>query len=377
MKKIAILGAGMVGRAMAVELSKKYKVTSYDIDRDALDFLEGKSNIVTGLLDVKDGSSLAAAVKDADLVISAVPGFLGMQTMARIIDLSKDLIDISFMPEDVMYLDPLAREKKVTVIMDCGVAPGLPNYIVGYQNEMMKIEEVVYYVGGLPKIREFPFEYKAPFSPKDVLEEYMRPSRFVENGKLVVKPAMSDPELISFDPVGTLEAFNTDGLRSLIYTMKNIPRMKEKTLRYAGHIYLIQALKAAGFFDLQPISINGMSVIPFDVTSEILFNEWKLGRNDQEFTVLRVILTGSDQGRKKEVIYELYDEYDDVDEVSSMARTTGFTATATAELVLNNIFDSKGVFPPEIVGKNPGCFEFVDQYLRKKNINFKITERIF
>jgi lysine 6-dehydrogenase len=376
MKKIAILGAGMVGRAMAVELSKKYKVASYDIDSEAIGLLKGKTNIKTGLLDVKDGSSLAAAVKDSDLVISAVPGFLGLQTMAKVINLKKDLIDISFMPEDVLYLDPLARDNRVTVVMDCGVAPGLPNYIVGLWNEKMKIEEVLYYVGGLPKIRKFPFEYKAPFSPKDVIEEYMRPSRFVENGKLVVKPAMSDPELICFESVGTLEAFNTDGLRSLIYTMKNIPRMKEKTLRYAGHIYLIQALKAAGFFEQDPVKINGIPVIPFDFTSEILFNEWKQGIDDPEFTVLRVIITGSDQGSRKEITYELYDEFDEVNKVSSMARTTGFTATATAELILNKIFDSKGVFPPELVGKNKECFEFVNQYLSKKNINFKITERI-
>ena len=376
MNKITILGAGMVGRAMAVELSKKHKVASFDIDQSALDLLGGRNNIVTGLADLKDEQFLAEAVRDSDLVISAVPGFLGLQTMIKVIKLKKDLVDISFMPEDVLYLDTLAKENRVTVVMDCGVAPGLPNYIVGYLNEKMKIEEVVYYVGGLPKIRKFPFEYKAPFSPKDVIEEYKRPSRFVENGKVVVRPAMSDPELISFESAGTLEAFNTDGLRSLIYTMKEIPNMKEKTLRYSGHIRLIQALKSAGFFDRNPINIEGKPVMPFDFTSEILFNDWKLGINEPEFTVLKVIITGYDQGIMKEVTYDLYDEFDPVEKVSSMARTTGFTATATAEMVLNKVFERKGVFPPELVGKKSECFEFVVHYLNEKNINFKVTERI-
>ena len=113
-----------------------------------------------------------------------------------------------------------------------------------------------------------------------------------------------------------------------------------------------------------------------DFTSEILFNDWKLGINEPEFTVLKVIITGYDQGIMKEVTYDLYDEFDPVEKVSSMARTTGFTATATAEMVLNKVFERKGVFPPELVGKKSECFEFVVHYLNEKNINFKVTERI-
>ena len=147
----------MVGRAMAIDLSKKHQVTSIDIDKDALDLLSEKHNIQTSILDVTDKSLLALAIKDFDLVISAVPGYLGMQTMIQVINQKKDLVDISFLPEDVLYLDSLAKEKKVTVIMDCGVAPGMPNYIVGYHNERMRLDEVEYMVGGLPKVRTLPF----------------------------------------------------------------------------------------------------------------------------------------------------------------------------------------------------------------------------
>ena len=377
MKKIIILGAGMVGKAMAIDLSKKYKVKSVDIDKDALNFLSKNYNIETCFLDVTDEKKLIDTIQSFDLVISAVPGFLGYQTMKNVILNKKDLVDISFLPEDVLDLDPLAKENDVTVIMDCGVAPGMPNFIAGYHNEQMKIENFEYMVGGLPKVRSFPFEYKAPFSPCDVIEEYTRPARYVENGKMVTKPAMSDTELIEFKNVGTLEAFNSDGLRSLIYTLNNIPNMKEKTLRFPGHIEMIQALKSAGFLDRNPLKIKGKEVVPFDFTSEILFNAWKLNPDDEEFTIMRVILQGEEKGNKKEIVYDLLDEYDKEEKISSMARTTGFTATAAADMILNGVFNQKGMFPPELVGKNPECFEFILKYLDDRNIKYVKTEKTF
>jgi lysine 6-dehydrogenase len=376
MKKIIILGAGMVGRAMAVDLSKKHFVKSVDLNRNALDLLKERPDIQTGLLDVRDRVALASAIEDFDIVISAVPGFLGMETMVNVIMQKKDLVDISFMPEDVLYLDSFAKENKSTVVIDCGIAPGMPNYIAGYQNERMEIDEIEYMVGGLPKVRTFPFEYKAPFSPCDVIEEYMRPARYVENGVVVVKPAMSDAEYVHFDGIGTLEAFNTDGLRSLIHTMNHIPFMKEKTLRYPGHIKLIQALIAAGFFAREAIDLNGVPVTPFNFTSGILFNSWKLGPEEPEFTIMRVILKGREGGLSREVIYDLYDEYDPNERLSSMARATGFTATGTAEMILDGKFSRKGVFPPELVGKDPACFEFITGYLKERNVNFKVTDQV-
>jgi saccharopine dehydrogenase-like NADP-dependent oxidoreductase len=375
MKKITVLGAGMVGRAMALELSKKHRVTSADIDTKSLDLLPAGSGIDKIHLDVADHEALASAIKGADIVISAVPGFLGLQTMEQVIRQKKDLVDISFLPEDAGHLDPLAREMGVTVVMDCGVAPGMPNYIVGYHNERMKIEAMEYMVGGLPKTRTWPFDYKAPFSPCDVIEEYTRPARYVENGRTVVKAAMSDPEKIHFDGVGTLEAFNTDGLRSLIRTMSHIPDMKEKTLRYPGHINLIMALRDAGFFGQEPVSLNGTDVTPIDFTSKILFKAWKLGEEEPEFTVMRIRIRGTEEGVAREINYDLYDEFDPAEKLSSMARTTGFTATGTAEMILNGIFTGKGVFPPELVGRNARCFEFIISYLRDRNIHYRVTSR--
>jgi saccharopine dehydrogenase-like NADP-dependent oxidoreductase len=375
MKKIIILGAGMVGKAMAIDLSTKYKVKSVDIDKDSLDFLSNNYEIETEVLDVTNEKVLSDAIRDFDLVISAVPGFLGLQTMKSVIRNKKDLVDISFLPEGVLDLDKMAKEHGVTVIMDCGVAPGIPNIVAGYHNEQMKIENFEYMVGGLPKVRSFPFEYKAPFSPCDVIEEYTRPARYVENKQIVTKPAMSDTELIEFENVGTLEAFNSDGLRSLIYTLDNIPNMKEKTLRFPGHIKMIQALKSAGFLDHEPLNVKGKEFIPFDITSEILFKAWKLNPEDREFTIMRIVVQGEENGVKKEIVYDLYDEYDPIEKLSSMARTTGFTATAAADMILNNIFNENGIFPPELVGKNPECYKYILDYLKERNINYIKSER--
>jgi lysine 6-dehydrogenase len=375
MKKIIILGAGMVGKAMASDLARRHEVTSADIDAGALLPLAGIPNIHTALVDVTDDDALSSALSGFDLVISAVPGFLGKQTMQKVIKQKKDLVDISFMPEDVLHMDSLARKNGVTVVMDCGVAPGMPNYITGYHSTAMQIEEMEYMVGGLPKERSLPFEYKAPFSPCDVIEEYTRPARFVENGRMVVRPAMSDAEYVHFKNIGTLEAFNTDGLRSLIKTMKQIPSMKEKTLRYPGHINLIRALSEAGFLSREAITVSETRVVPLEFTSRILFDAWKLGTEEPEFTVMRIILRGTENGIAREITYELYDEYDPVEKLSSMARTTGFTATGTAEMILNGKFTEKGLFPPELVGKEPGCFDFILNYLKERNIIYRMTAR--
>ncbi|MCX6257000.1 MAG: saccharopine dehydrogenase NADP-binding domain-containing protein [Bacteroidia bacterium] len=375
MKKITILGAGMVGRAMAIDLSRSFNITSADMDVKALELLVAKHTVKTVMADLSDTSVLTSLISDADLVICALPGHMGFKAIKTVIEAGKDLVDISFMPEDYMVLNDLALENNVTVVADCGVAPGMPNLLAGFHNETMQITDFFYMVGGLPLERKFPFEYKAPFSPVDVVEEYTRPARYVEDGKVIIKPAMSDPELVFFQGIGHLEAFNTDGLRSLILTMKHVPNMKEKTLRYPGHIRLIQALQNSGFFNNDPIQVKGVDIIPFDFTTKLLFKEWKLGINEPEFTVMRIQISGTENGQQKEVIYNLLDRFDPETGISSMARTTGYTATATANLILGNHFNKKGVFPPESVGSNKNSTNFILDYLSERGINYVKTER--
>lgn len=371
--KIAVLGAGMVGRAIAKDLSADFEITSFDISDDNLSILKKEEKIKTVKTNLKDHKTYPLLLKSFELVVSAVPGFMGYKTLQAIIEAGKNVVDISFFPEDALALDVLAKEKNITAIVDCGVAPGMSNLILGYYNELMQIDSFECMVGGLPKHRIKPFEYKAPFSPIDVIEEYTRPARYVENGHVVTKPALSDAELIDFEYAGTLESFNTDGLRSILFTMKHIPNMKEKTLRYPGHIDLIKVLQMAGFFSEEKIKIAGKNIRAIDFTSSLLFDKWKLQPAEQEFTLMKIILKGKMGGKPATVEYFLYDEYNAKTNTSSMSRTTGYTCTAAVNLLAKKMFTEKGVFPPELIGKHKKCFDYIINYLAKRKVFYTKT----
>jgi len=366
--KIAVLGAGMVGRAIALDLAKDFAVTSFDLNSTNLDELKTRNPAVQiASADLSQFNEYKNWLSPFDMVVTAVPGFMGYKTLEAVINAGKNVVDISFFPEDALQLDKLAKEKNITAITDCGVAPGVSNFIIGRYNEEMKIDCFECYVGGLPADPQPPFYYKAPFSPVDVIQEYIRPARLVENGSIVTKPALSERELMVFDEVGELEAFNTDGLRSLIYTMRHIPDMKEKTLRFHGHIDLIIALQQAGFFNTTQVWINDVEISPLEFTSRMLVNEWKLNPEEEEFTVMKVIIKGAG----KTIEYSLLDRYDKETKTSSMARTTGYTCTAAVNLIAKKMFTDKGVFPPELVGKDKKCFDFVMEYLKERRVIWK------
>lgn len=373
--KIAVLGAGMVGRAIALDLAKDFNVTSFDLNSSNLSELQKRNADIQAVpADLSQFDQFKTWLQPFDMVVTAVPGFMGYKTLEAVINAGRDVVDISFFPENVLQLDELARQKNVTVITDCGVAPGVSNFIVGRYAEEMTVTAFECYVGGLPKDRKPPFQYKAPFSPIDVIEEYIRPARLVEGGTIVTKPALSDREMLLFDEVGELEAFNTDGLRSLIYTMKDIPEMKEKTLRYPGHIDLIIALQQAGFFNAEPVTVGDTAISPLAFTSRLLINEWKLGPEEEEFTIMKVIVRGNKDGKNRTVEYNLLDRYDKASKTSSMARTTGYTCTAAVNLIAKKLFNEKGVYPPELIGRHKNCFDFVINYLKERNVNWVASE---
>ncbi len=376
MHTIIVLGAGMVGRTIAIDLTNKHNVTLADFSKEALQSSKNKCNLLTTLeLDVTQKENLKQTLQPFDLVVCAVPGFLGFETLKAIIEAKKNVVDISFFPENSLELNDLAKRNNVTAIVDCGVAPGMDNIILGYYNQQLKITDFECLVGGLPTVKKWPFNYKAPFSPIDVIEEYTRPARYVENGNVVVKDALTDIELVEFKNIGTLESFNSDGLRSLIFTMPHIKNMKEKTLRYPGHVEYIKVLKESGFFNKKTININGLEISPLDFTSKILFSEWKLGETENELTVMRVTVKGKNKkGVIEEITYNLLDAYCEETKTSSMARCTGYTAAAAANLFLEGLFKEKGVFPPELVGKYEECFYYFLNYLAQRNVIYTKTQ---
>jgi lysine 6-dehydrogenase len=372
MKKVIVLGAGLVGKTMAIDLAKNFDVTAVDINEQALSELS-KEGVKTKKVDLANTTVLTNLLEPFDLVIGAVPGFMGFKTCKTVIEAEKNMVDISFFPEDPFLLDDLAKKHAVTIVTDCGVAPGMGNIILGYHDKKMKINSYECLVGGLPLVREWPYEYKAVFSPIDVIEEYIRPARFVQNGIVVTREALSDAELIHFNEVGTLESWNSDGLRSLIKTMSHIPDMIEKTLRYPGCVEYLQVLRESGFFSYEEVDVKGVKVRPIDLTARLLFPKWKLKPGEEEFTVMRIRITGEEKGQAKKIEYTLLDRTEKKSGTLSMARTTGYTCTAVANLIAESKFNREGICPPEYLGEDSENFNFIVNYLKERDVIYKTT----
>ncbi len=375
MTKILVLGAGLVGGPMALDLAKnrEFEVTSVDMSSLALSRLSEIDGITTVQADLSNTEVLKSLVLEHDLVISAVPGFMGFSTLEKVIECGKNVVDIAFFPEDMFLLDAKARELGVTAICDIGVAPGMSNVLIGYGASMLDtLEKGITYVGGLPVIRTWPFEYKAVFSPIDVIEEYTRPARYIDGGRLVIREALSDPELLNFPNIGTLEAFNSDGLRTLATTVKG-DYMIEKTLRYKGHIEKMAVLRDTGFFDKEPILINGVMISPLEFTSRLLFPKWKLQEREEDLTVMQVITEGLKNGKRKRFTWDLYDRFDKETGVHSMARTTGYTATMVARLLSKGLYSMKGVSAPEYLGNDPDIVKFLLNGLKDRGVVYTET----
>jgi lysine 6-dehydrogenase len=372
--KISVLGAGMVGRVIARDLAQDDDVQVHSFDRSTESLAQvARHGIVAAELDVTDREALRRAIAGSAVVVNAVPGFLGYRTLESIIDAAIPVVDIAFMPEDFFGLNDLARERGVPAVVDFGVAPGMSNVLVGRAAALL--EEVIrceIVVGGLPRRRSLPWEYTAPFSPVDVLEEYSRPARLVEYGQVVEKVALSEIEEIELPVVGTLEAFNTDGLRTLIQTV-DAPFMRERTLRYPGYAEKIKLLRDSGFLSTEKRRINGQDIAPFDVTAALLFDAWKLADDEPELTVMQVSVEGRIGGLTRRYTWDLYDEFDAVAGFSSMARTTGFPAAIMARMLARNEVSLRGIIPPENIGAAEPLFERVMKELAQRNVRYQET----
>jgi saccharopine dehydrogenase-like NADP-dependent oxidoreductase len=371
--KVIVLGCGLVGGPMAMDLAndKDLEVSVADISKDALSQISKRASVQTIQTDLSKTEKLGEIVAGFDYVINAVPGFMGFKTLKALIEAKKNVVDIAFFPEDMFELHELAIENDVTVISDIGVAPGMSNLLVGYVDHLLdRTEKAVIYVGGLPKVRTWPYEYKAVFSPVDVIEEYTRPARYIENGKEVIKPALSEPELLDFEGVGTLEAFNSDGLRSLATTI-DAPNMIEKTLRFPGHIEIMRIFRETGFFNQEEIEVNGVKVKPLDFTAKLLFPKWKLQEGEEDITIMKIIVEGVKNNKRLRYTYDLLDSYDPKTKVHSMARTTGYTATMALRMLTKGLYNRKGVSAPEFIGRQPECVEFMLKGLEEKGVVYK------
>lgn len=373
--RVIVLGGGLVGGVMARDMAgdNHFEVTVADRDEAVLQQLAAGGSIRGVQADLSDGAAIQELVREYDLVIGAVPGFLGRNMLRAVIEAGRNIADISSWPGSFQDLDDLAKSNGVTAVVDCGVAPGLSSMLVGYAaSRLDEARRAEILVGGLPVVREWPYEYKIVFSAVDVIQEYCHPARVVENGRVIVRPALSELELVDLPGVGTVEAFLTDGLCSLPETM-TIPRMKEKTLRYPGHAERMRMLRETGFFSEVPILVKGVEVKPVDVAASLLFPAWELKEGEKELTVMRVEVEGLKDGRKRCYRYDLLDYFDEVTGITSMARTTGYPCVSMARLMAAGEYTRKGICVPEFIGKDHKVFHSLMAELKKRGIEMTET----
>lgn len=375
-KKVVVLGCGLVGSILVQDIasSGEFEVLAIDQDETALDRLPELPNLGRRKADLSSASALVSILREADLAAGAVPGFLGPVLIAAAIEARCPMADISFAPEVATDLDVQARDNGVPVIIDCGVAPGLSNLLVGHEAaDLDDVTDVEILVGGLPVQRDWPFEYRFLFSPTDVIEEYTRPCRLRDNGADRVVPALSGLESVEFPEVGTLEAFNTDGLRTLLQTI-SAPNLREKTLRYPGHAEKMRLLRECGFFDASTVRLpDGVEVAPRQVTEYLLGHLLRREPHHEEMTLMRVVVEGTRDGKRHQTVWDLIDRTDPITGWTSMARTTAFPCAEVVRLLACGDWQQPGVYAPEVLGADTDVFTQILASLEARGV--KLTSR--
>ena len=306
-------------------------------------------------------------MRQVDLICGALPGRLGFQLMTYAVEAHQDLVDISYTPENPFKLHGKARDQENTIVPQCGVAPGFTNMCVGDASRRLRtITKVRVFVGGLPQKPTPPLNYRIVFSLEDVINEYSRPARIIEDGKERMVDALSGRGFLNFPRVGRLEYFITDGLGSLPRSFPKVREMFEYTMRYPGHAEMMNTLRILGFFDREEMQLNGSMISPRKLSTALLKSAMSLGR-PEDLLALKVEVEGK-LGKKSLLSYRILDYYDPRSKVSAMARTTAYPCTSVALLVGQKKLKSVGVVTPEKIAKELQHFGFVLSRLKSRGV---------
>ncbi|MEM2905664.1 MAG: saccharopine dehydrogenase family protein [Candidatus Bathyarchaeia archaeon] len=379
--RIVTLGCGYVGSVLAGELAETMPsaeiVISDNDPRRARETSEriGRSNVYPLQLDVSDDVRLAQFLRRFDLAVGLTPGRLGYRALKASIEAGVNMVDLSYMPEDPLALNKEASEAGVTVIPDCGLAPGLSNILVGRAVSLLdEVLDVQILVGGLPERPIPPLGYLLTWSVEDLMQEYVRRAKIIKDGRLVEVDALDGLEEVEFPGVGRLEAFYTDGVRTLLHTVKGVRNMWEKTLRYSGHAGKMRLLKDLGFLDESPLEVNGLAVAPWKVTAKLL--EKKLSAPGvKDLVAMRVEVSGLKDGSEACYVYRLLDRYDEARNITAMGRTTAYTASTVVQLLAKGTIEERGVIPPERLGMRENIFGQITLELRRRGIEARVENR--
>jgi len=380
--RMLVLGAGLQGSACAYDLLQNEEVTEVRLaDRDTgniADFLgpySGKRLIPTPL-DVRDGEAIRALMGESDAVMSAVPYYLNVELARHAAETGAHFCDLGGNTDIVFEqkrLDATAKETGVTIIPDCGLAPGMVNILAQHGiGQLDEVDEVKIFVGGLPQDPEPPLNYQIVYSLEGVLDYYTTLSWVIRDGKRVQVKALSGREAVHFDqPVGELEAFHTaGGLSTLAFRYEGkIPTMEYKTLRYPGHAQIMEAIRDLGLLDLEPIEVKGVRVVPRDVAIAAMAPRLTKP-NGKDLVAMRVTVKGTKAGRKKTIGFELVDWYDEKRGISAMMRTTGFSLSITGQMQARGEIQPPGVWTPDEC--IPGA-RYIEE-LAKRGVRIQVTE---
>ena len=357
--RMLVLGAGLQGSACAYDLLQNPDVKEVrlaDLHTDHLEqFLapySGKRLIFTPL-DVRDREAVLALMQQSDAVMSAIPYYFNYELAELAVQAGVHFSDLGGNTEIVFKqktLDAQAKKKNITIIPDCGLAPGMVNILAEHGiNQLDTVESVRIFVGGLPQKPEPPLNYQIVYSLEGVLDYYTTLSWVLRGGKRTQVEALSEIEVVRFaGSVGELEGFHTaGGLSTMAFRYEGkIPTMEYKTLRYPGHARIMEAIRELGLLELKPVDVKGMKVVPRDLVVAAMGP--RLTKPDShDLVALRVVVEGTRGGKPKKIGWELVDYYDEENGISAMERSTGYSLSITGQMQARGEIGKAGVFTPD------------------------------
>ncbi len=356
--RMLVLGAGLQGSACAYDLLQDREVEEVRLadhhSGHLAEFLAPFSGprLLPTVLDVRDHASVLGAMRQCDAVMSAIPYYFNYDMARLAVEAGVHFCDLGGNTEIVFKqkeLDTYAKEKRVTVVPDCGLAPGMVNILAQHGIEQLdRVDSVKIFVGGLPQHPEPPLNYMLVYSLEGALDYYTTLSWVLRNGKRTQVKALSEREPVKFEQLGELEAFHTaGGLSTMAFRYEGkIPAMEYKTLRYPGHAQIMEDIRSLGLLDTEPVEVKGVKVAPRDAFIAVV--QPKLTKpKGRDLVALRVVVTGSNNGTKATKSFELVDRYDEKRGVSAMMRTTGYSLSITGLMQVRGQITPPGVCTPD------------------------------
>ncbi|NHJ14551.1 MAG: saccharopine dehydrogenase [Candidatus Thorarchaeota archaeon] len=379
--KVLVLGSGMMGHGAAHDLANNDKVEQVivaDIDAKAAEALAKKigSKAAARTVDARNKSQVAKAFSEVDSVISAISYTVNLLHTEVAIETGTHMVDLggNFMVvEKQLALSDRAKDAGVTVIPDCGLAPGMTNVLARAGIDYLsRTENVKIRVGGLQQEPRPPLNYSLIFSVEGLINEYVEPCRVLRDGQIQLEDPLVGFEQVEFpDPFGTLEAFNTSGGTSTLpLTFQGkVANLNYKTIRYPGHGHKMWCLMKLGLMDSTQLEFDGVKIAPRRVLERLL--EKNLPPSEKDVTLIRITIDGWKGTESRTVQYEAIDYFDEATGLTSMMRTTAFPATAAVTMMVDGTISDRGVLPPEVAIPPE---QFIEE-MRMRGINIK--HRVF